>query len=439
MPEVPVAVLTPPAAVPARPPLRVSVFWTLAGYGIYMACQWAMLIVVARIGSPEKVGELALGFALSAPVILFTNLGLRKVQVTDVAGRFRFADYFGLRLLMNLLAIGVLAILAHGGRYDAAASAAILAVGLSKAVEATSDIVYGVLQHGERMDLVAVSLFLRGITGIGGLTVGMALTRDVAVGMLGVSAGWLGVLLLHDLPRARDVLAMGGGGPLRPRCSPRTLGRLLWLALPLGIVTPLMALTSSIPALLVEKLRGAGELGIYTALAYSYAAGSRIASAMGEAASARLARSYAAGSRADFARVLGRLLGLATAVGAAGVALSALAGRPILRLLYGAAYAERADILTGFLIVSAVGNLAVVLDYSMTAMRRLAIQPFLAAGSVLVTALLCARLIPTHGLGGAVIAIGGASLFQGAATLGVVARGWSRFPSESRRLAPGEA
>jgi nitrate reductase gamma subunit len=104
------------------PHLGVSVFWTLSGYAVYMACQWAMLILVVRLGSPEKVGEFSLGLAISAPVILFTNLGLRRLQVTDAARRFTFADYFGLRLLMNALALCGIAAIAFGSGYGRSAS-----------------------------------------------------------------------------------------------------------------------------------------------------------------------------------------------------------------------------------------------------------------------------------------------------------------------------
>jgi len=128
------------AAVPGAgkgagvPHLGVSVFWTLSGYAVYMACQWAMLVVVARLGSPEKLGEFALGLAISAPVVLFTNLGLRRIQVTDPSERFLFCQYFGLRLLMNGVALALIAALAFGGGYGPGAAHVILATGLAKAV-----------------------------------------------------------------------------------------------------------------------------------------------------------------------------------------------------------------------------------------------------------------------------------------------------------------
>ncbi|HLY08235.1 MAG TPA: lipopolysaccharide biosynthesis protein [Planctomycetota bacterium] len=439
MPKFPLPIPPAPAPDATRPSLRVGVSWTLAGYGVYMACQWAFLIVVARLGSPAQVGELALGLALSGPVILFSNLGLRKVQVTDVHGQFQFADYFGLRLAMTALALVVIAAMAGSLRSGGAAAAAVVAVGLAKAVEAASDMVYGVFQRGERMDLIAASLFLRGILSVGLLALGMSLTHDVAIGMAAVAAGWLAVLLVHDLPRARGLLGTSGAGLLRPRWSGRILARLAWLALPLGIVTPLAALLGTVPAVLIENLKGPAELGIYTALAYSYSASNRIASAMGEAASARLAAFYARGERGAFARVLGGLLAIAGLVGLLGLALAGLAGRPILTVLYGPAYGARADILVGFMAVAIAGNLACVLDYSMTAMRQLRIQPLVAAASVALLGLLSSRLIPTRGLGGAVLSLGAVALFQGAATLGVVVLGWVKFPPLAGRILPEEA
>jgi O-antigen/teichoic acid export membrane protein len=186
---------------------------------------------------------------------------------------------------------------------------------------------------------------------------------------------------------------------------------------------------STIPSVFIEKLRGAGELGLYTALAYSYAASHRIASAMGEAASARLARHYAAGRKREFGRVLAGLLGLAAAGAAAGLGLAVLAGRPLLSLVYGPPYAERADLLVGFMLVSLVSDLGIVLDYTMTAMRRLRIQPLIYGGAVLLYAALCARMIPTMGLGGAVLALGIVSLAQALVTSAIVARVLLHFPS----------
>ena len=412
------------------PSLSVSVGWTLAGYIAYMACQWGMLVVVARLGSPETVGQFALGIALSAPVILFTNLGLRRLQVADAAGRFTFADYFGLRLLTNAIALATITAVAIGSGYSRATAGVILAMGLAKAVEAASDAVHGVLQKAERMDLIAGALVLRGITGVAGIAGGMIATRQLSVGLLAMAAGWTAVLCLYDLPRAARLLPEG---ELWPRWRARVLGRLTWRALPLGLVTTLGSLMATVPCIMIEKYRGAAELGIYTALAYAFSASHRIMTAMSEAASARLARHYAAGRRAAFLGVLSRLLFLAAAGGLTAVAVAVFAGRPLLTLVYGPVYGGRADLLVDLMIAATAAGLGVVLDYAMTAMGRLKVQPLIYGSALALLAVLCWRLLPTLELRGAVIALGTVSVLQGTASFVVVARTISSFPPDCAR------
>lgn len=69
-----------------RPSRSLSLnFWsTLVGNGGYAGCQWGMVIVLAKLCSPQSVGQFALGFALAAPVFMFSNLQLRAAQATDV-------------------------------------------------------------------------------------------------------------------------------------------------------------------------------------------------------------------------------------------------------------------------------------------------------------------------------------------------------------------
>ena len=82
--------------------------WTFAGNVVYSGSQWGMLMVLAKLGSPEMVGQFALGLAVTAPVIMFANLQLRGVQATDARREYRFGHYLALRLFTTALAILVI-------------------------------------------------------------------------------------------------------------------------------------------------------------------------------------------------------------------------------------------------------------------------------------------------------------------------------------------
>src|SRR5690349_21224091 len=84
--------------VASRLSLRTNFIWTFLGNVVYAGCQWGMLVVLAKLGSPEIVGQFALALAVTAPVFMFTNLQTRGVQATDARKEYAFGDYLALRL-----------------------------------------------------------------------------------------------------------------------------------------------------------------------------------------------------------------------------------------------------------------------------------------------------------------------------------------------------
>jgi O-antigen/teichoic acid export membrane protein len=114
--------------------LRRNFSWTLVGNVVYAACQWGMLVVLAKLGSREIVGQFTLGLAVTAPVLMLANLQLRAVQVTDARHEYCFGDYLGLRLITTGLALLVIVLITVVAGYRWETSLIILVVGLAKAV-----------------------------------------------------------------------------------------------------------------------------------------------------------------------------------------------------------------------------------------------------------------------------------------------------------------
>lgn len=171
--------------------LRRNVVWTLTGDATYAACQWGILIVIAKLGNAEMVGRFALGLAITAPVILFSNLALRPIQATDAKREYVFADYFGLRLITTVLSLVVIAGIVLIAGYRRETGLVILAVGAAKAVEAISDVFYGLLQQHERMDYIARSQLLKGPMSLAAMALAIHMTEEgVLWGAMGLAAVW---------------------------------------------------------------------------------------------------------------------------------------------------------------------------------------------------------------------------------------------------------
>ncbi|GAB4425817.1 MAG: hypothetical protein Kow00106_22280 [Anaerolineae bacterium] len=414
--------------------LRANFSWTLIGNVVYAACQWGMLVVLAKLGTPETVGQFALALAVTAPVILLTDLQLRVLQATDARREFLFGDYLGLRMVMVVVGLALIAGIVAISGYRRETGLVIFIVGVAKTFETISTTFYGLLQQRERMDRMAKAMILRGILSLIALGAGVYLTGDLIWGVVGLATVWLLILVCYDVPSGALILRLASAAPqgnaateagvaetLRPRWDVRTLARLAWLALPMGMVIMLMSLTTNIPRYFLERQWGELELGIFAAMAYLMVAGMTVVSALGRAASPRLAVYYAARQSAEFCRLLFKLTGIGVLLGVAGVLIAVVAGREILVLFYQPEYGERADVLVLISVASGLEYATSFVGYGITAARYFRSQAVLFAVLAAATVLISFALIPTRGLQGAGEALIIAGVFRLLGSLAILA------------------
>jgi O-antigen/teichoic acid export membrane protein len=393
------AVQTPERAVPS---LRSNFKWTFAGNAFYTICQWGMLSVLAKAGSPAIVGQFALALAIAAPVFMFTSLQLRAVQATDARSEFQFADYFTLRVLASLIGLLTVAAVAWFLPYDLATRLVVLLVGVSKAVEFLSDVIAGLLQKNERLDQVAISFIIRGGLSLAAFGLVFLRTRSLLAAVVALVLAWSAVFFFYDVGRALAVLSKGERLFL---FRSKELRKLFAISLPLGVVMTLVSLNVNIPRYILVKYVGEADLGIFAALAYLLVASGLVSNALGQSASARLARMFAAGDLVCFRRTLYRLLGIGGAILVAGPAASSVLGRPLLRFMYGPEYAQYLPL---FVVMTATAGLNAIdsfLTSGLNAARSYRVQAPIKALATITTVGLSLLAIPRYGLVGAASAL----------------------------------
>ena len=391
--------------------LRADFTWVLSGNVLYSACQWGIVVVLAKLGSPAQVGEYALGLAVSAPIVLFANLQLRALLASDVNSQFAFGQYLTFRLATLGAALIAVAGLAAFTQPNGHLAGVVMLVGLAQALEFVSDTYYGLMQRLERMDRMSASLILKGPLSLAALWAGMYLTRSVVWAVVGLLVGRLVVLLMWD---SRLGFAKVQKEPPSTRLEWNTgeMLTLLRMALPLGIISMLVALNTSIPRYFVEGRLGSAELGIFSALASLLSAGSLVVAAFGQSIFLPVARACAALDRAKFRSYVGLATGLGGALGGVAVLASALFGRDILTHLFRPEYGGRADILVRLMIAGTVTFIASGLGYVLTAARSLRPQIPLLVATALAGAGISAWSISRHGLSGAADAVLVSALVQ---------------------------
>ena len=452
--------------------LRHNFSWTLIGNVIYAACQWGMLVAIAKLGSPEMVGQFTLGLAITAPVMMFTNLHLRTVQVTDAKKEFLFGDYLALRIIGTTLGIFIIIGIILTSGYRQEISLSILCIAVAKAFESLSDICYGFMQQNEQMDWIARSMTIKGILSLIFVSLGVYLSGTVVWGTLGLAVAWGLVSIAIDLPNTARFLVEYA--PTTPEKSPQVpptiaiglhwnsrniyrlarlalplslakifldfnitmprphwhlqiLTKLIWLSLPLGFVMMLISLNLNVPRYFIQNYLGEKTLGIFGALSYLMVVGNIVIGALAESSSARLARYYAAAERRKFIVLLVQLMTIFGGIGVVGVLFAWIGGKQVLTLIYRPEYAQQQELFLYLAIAAAIGYVSSALGYAITAARYFRVQMPLFVAVTATSALACLWLIPTMGMKGAALALIMAAAVQLFLNTGVIAYAISKI------------
>jgi O-antigen/teichoic acid export membrane protein len=390
--------------------------WIFFGNIVYSCSQWGILILLAKLGSPEIVGQFVLALAITTPVIIFSNMGLRSVQATDAKYEFIFANYFGLRLFTTFFALLLIVGIALISGYRIKVTILIMIVAVAKAIESISDVFFGLLQKNERMDRIGKSLMIKGPLSLVGMGVGIYFTENIFWGAFGLAIAWIVILLSYDIRSAilinRKVTNFRGftlsefrkEKLLWPKWEINDLLRLSWIALPLGIVGILDSLKYNLPRYIIEGILGERELGIFAAIAYIMVAGNTIVLALGQSCVPRLAKYYALKEKGEFSKLLVKLLGIGLMLGCGGVIVAIVYGNEILTLLYGSEYAMQ-KIFVWLMAAAGVTYLSSFMGFGLTAARYFRSQMVLLLFVIIFLTLTCLWLIPSWNLLGGAVAI----------------------------------
>jgi len=397
--------------------LRANFSWTFVGNAIYSACQWGALVALAKLSSPVIVGQYALGMAIATPVTSLTGLQMRPVIASDVKQTYKFGEYLGCRLASTALAMLIILaipLILHSGPTMTMLT---FVIGLALAIESISDIYYARLQYIDRMDRIAKSQILRAPLSLMALCFGIYFTGKLNWAVALTVFVRAAVLLGYDRRvQTHSSEPLDANSPascldfehlkqtLRPRWELRNMGRILWLALPLGIVAMLVSLNSTMPRYFIQWKLGTRELGIYSALAFLMSAGNLLVSALAQAVFVPLARYYAEGRRRAFTFLLLKLMGIGTVLGAGGIFVAWIAGPKLLAIIYRPEYAAESRLLVWFMVVAWIGYLGQFMGGAMTSARLFTQQIPLFALGVLCITVGSYLLVPRMGLQGAIIA-----------------------------------
>ncbi len=240
--------------------LKRNMIWNAAGNLIYVACQWLVTVLVTKLGNFHDAGVLSVAMSITSTFRTLALFGIRNFQVSDVDGKYSSNCYVGFRVITCLLALAGCMTFALVAQYNAEQLFATLFFMLFHLSENFADVLHGIAQKRDRLDLAGMSFAARGL---GILIVFVACYRisgNLLLGLLAMAlCSWI-VTLIFDLFEVRKlekfrVLSKGTN----------------WFSLaretaPLCVYLFLNAAIVSAPKLFLERVSGEEILGAYSSI-----------------------------------------------------------------------------------------------------------------------------------------------------------------------------
>ncbi|WP_109471075.1 lipopolysaccharide biosynthesis protein [Ornithinimicrobium cavernae] len=381
-----------------------SFVWNFSGVLVYNFSQLLILAAIARLLSAEAVGHYALALAITAPVYLTIGLNLRLIRTTDARDRWSWTTYTHLRLILNIASFLVAMTIGTLFRLDDEQFLTLALVAVSKGFEASSQLIYGQYQFAERMDLVARSLILRGVLGVGLLVGVLSTTQSLPLAVAGQTVAWVTVYAAHDRPLAHSRTDL----PHRDdRVDARQVLALARYSAPLGLDAGVGSFAITIPRYVVQLVLGPTALGIFATLAYLAQLVSLTTGALGDAVLARLARLHATEDKRSFWGTMIIVVAFGWIVTALALAAAVMFGAQWVTLALGAEFVNQ-QVLIILLIGAGFTTCQRSLARAFYASQRYALVAFVNSIVLLASILIALTAIPRWGLTGAALTQGSA-------------------------------
>lgn len=389
--------------------LRSNFVWMLGGNIVFGLCQWAFLVVLAKLGTPEILGKYSLAVAICTPIVLLTNMQLRSILATDAGDRVGLSYYMGIRLYSSLISIAIVLLVVALMNYNADTKMIIICYAIIKALESLSDIMFGYFQKNERLDFIAISMCLRSILSLVSFGITFALTRSLMTALLiSLMTTFFNMLFwdFRNVENFKKIKTKGKFSKFSHYLSVlmsfdwSIIRTLVVKSIPLGLGAIILSFCNNVPRYIIESELGEYKLGIFSALAYPMLAGIAISHALGQSVMPRMANYIQSNKYLEFKNLFIKVLLFGTLVGLPGILISVFWGGDLLKLLYNKEYSVNNREFTTLMGTAAISYVSFFCSYTILALKLYKSQLYISLIVLVVTTLSSLTLIQKFGLMG---------------------------------------
>ena len=163
---------------------KKNFIWNTLGTGLNAFNSLFFMIIVTRINGIYSAGVFTLAFSTACILYAIGIYAGRVYQVTELNKEIIDNDYIVSRIITTTLMIVLVILFCFFKQYEFKKTIVFILLTVYKAMDAFCDVLYGILQKNEKLDIVGKSLFFKSLFSIIGFLIIDLITRNMMASIL---------------------------------------------------------------------------------------------------------------------------------------------------------------------------------------------------------------------------------------------------------------
>lgn len=178
---------------------RKNFIWNILGTGFNAFNSLFFMIAVTRINGVDNAGIFTIAFSTACIIYIIGVYAGRIYQVTEPDKSITDKEYIINRIITTVSMLILVILFSVIREYDIFKSTVFLLLTIYKALEAFSDVIYGILQKNEKLDIAGKSLFFKSLISVIAFVAIDLITKNMIVSIISIILVSLLILIFYDL------------------------------------------------------------------------------------------------------------------------------------------------------------------------------------------------------------------------------------------------
>lgn len=238
--------------------VKNSIIYNTVGTFFYFFCQWAITVLVVKIGGYSNSGILSITISMTNIFYMISMYGVRSFQVSDIKNEYKDGDYLFVRLITSAVSLIFFCLTLLFLKYESKIQLCMIIYFFFKLGESITDLNFGFFQRYNFYRYIGISYILKGLATLLVFSMTLYFSQNLLLTLLLETLILWFFIIIYDFRKIKNKLNL--------KMKKDKILQLLKICFSLMLYTLILPYLNFITRYQVEKFFGTEELGYYSAI-----------------------------------------------------------------------------------------------------------------------------------------------------------------------------